>query len=285
MKKDRYNKKKIFNQLVLSKAEFFKPDIIYSVLSFDLERETLCKLKKNAKLVLFLSDSLELYPESENNLDLFDLVFSYEMRDVKALRRRGIKAFPQMGAYDEAQYFKIDNIERDIDVSLVGKMYNERKVILERLVNDLPDLKLKFYGEYAPKRKPLSYIKWLTSKKMQQAFANKNIHYTETNLIYNRSKIVLNINCLQSQSGWSSRLPEISCTGAFQIVDKNPEIEREFGDDLIMYSSYDDLLSKIRFYINNNGERERLALSTYKHVKDMTLTNNIKIVIEETEKI
>ena len=50
-------------------------------------------------------------------------------------------------------------------------------------------------------------------------------------------------------------MPEISATGSLQIVDSNPAIEEEFGDDFVIYTGYNlneikDEIDKIKKFKN-----------------------------------
>lgn len=275
-----YNSKmREYNKTVCNCINNKNYDLVYvCFLPKYLTSETIKLIKKKTKIVLHLPDTLSSAPNGSNNIELFDIVFSYENSDVNYLKKRGINAYPLMGSYDETQYYHID-CNKTIDVSFVGKMYDERVKLLKRLALELPNVAFAFYGEYAPIRKPVLFLKWLLNKRIRKAFKNKNIHYSVVNRIYNESKIVLDIHCIRSQNGWSSRLPEISATGSFQIVDNNPAIEKEFGNDFIIFKNYKDLKNKIIFYLENDEKREKIARLEHEHTKNMTRTNNISEIL------
>jgi len=280
---DKEKKMAAFNEKVIRNARSFQPNIVYSILSIDLYRETIVELKKKSKMVLLLGDSLGQYIEAESNVDLFDLIYSYEWKDINFLKGKGYRVLPQMGVCDEKLYYHIP-CEKKYDVTFVGKMYPERKEILERLIVDLQKVNFKFYGEYAPLRKPWQFLKWLMNRRARECFVNRNTSYNETNNIYNQSKIVLDIHCAQSTMGWSSRLPEISCTKTFQIVDYNPIIENEFGGNIVCYKNYIELVKLIQHYLDNPAERDEMAYRGYRHVVSMTVTNSIKRMLDDLVK-
>ena len=280
MRKDFEKKRREYNRLVLSTFDDFCPELVYcSFLPNNLLKDTIIHIKETANIIITLPDTMALKPGGEDNVELFDYVFSFEKTDIDILKSRGITAYPLMGSYDEQYYYKCD-ANKSIDVCFVGKMYPERKIILERIINDLPEVNFCFYGEYAPLRKPVLFFKWLSDKRKHHVFKNRNIPFSEVNDLYNRSKIVLNIHCGQTKNGWASRLPEISATGSLQIVDSNPAIEEEFGDDFVIYTDYDDLLKKILYYLKNDYERERVAKEEMNHVLPMTKTNSVLSVLK-----
>lgn len=276
-KKDAINKKalKMFNE--------FNPDIMYVVLGNQLTPETVTHMKQTATTVLFLSDTFEYYKEAYDIVHLYDLIYSYELTDIQLLEKENIYAKPSMGSFDEYQYFPM-SCEKDIDVSFVGKMYPERKELLNRLMVDLPNVKFSFYGEYAKLRHPILFFQWLFSKK-RRVFKNKNIHFSKTNEIYNRSKICLNVHCAQTKKGWSSRLPEILGSGAFQIVDYNEAIADEFHNCLYTYKNYEELVKSITYFLNHDEERNLIAKNGYEYViRNHSMNHRIKEILGDIDR-
>ena len=141
-----------------------------------------------------------------------------------------------------------------------------------------------FYGEYAPLRKPLQFLRWLFSNK-KKTFKNRNIHYKKVNYIYNKSKIVLNIQCNQSKKGWSSRLPEISATKAFQIVDYNSFIDERLGDSIVMFKNYDELKFLIEYFLNSYDSLEKKRDAEYEAIKEYSIVKLIDKRMEIVKKL
>ena len=101
------------------------------------------------------------------------------------------------------------------------------------------------------------------------------------NDLYNRSKIVLNIQCLQSKNGWSSRLAEISGSGAFQIVDFNQYIYEELGNNMVTYTDYKDLKNKLVHYLNNESKIIEMKQKEHECMKNYTYKNQIRYVLSK----
>lgn len=254
-----------FNVEAVTAFQEFQPDLVFVVLGTQLSQETLLFMGRSAKLVVFLSDTIAYYNDILKTIKLYDLVYTYEETDIQVLGSLGIDARLQMGMYDPRHYYPIP-LAKDIDVSFVGKMYLERVQILERLIEDLPDLRYAFYGRYVGLHEPVKYAKRLFNVKRRSAFTNKNIHYMITNQVYNRSKICLNIHCAQTKVGYSSRVPEILGTRSFQLVDHNEAITAALHGSVVTYTSYEDLLDKIRYYVEHESERAVIARAGHERV-------------------
>lgn len=80
------------------------------------------------------------------------------------------------------------------------------------------------------------------------------------NEFYNRAKIVLNINAPQLKTDFSDRLFTIALSQSFQLVDFKEKLSSLFNKgNEIAFKNLNELLSKIRFYLENSKEREKIA--------------------------
>lgn len=87
--------------------------------------------------------------------------------------------------------------------------------------------------------------------------------------VFRDSKINLNITSKTIESGISLRVLDIMFCGGFCMTNYQPEIAEFFEDgaDLVMYSSIEDLKSKVSYYLEHEQERAQIALNGYKKVK------------------
>lgn len=88
-------------------------------------------------------------------------------------------------------------------------------------------------------------------------------------LIFNESKINLNITSRTIESGIPQRVFDILACGGFCLTNYQPEIAEYFEDgrDLVMYSSMEDLQEKIAYYLTNKEERSRIARNGMQKIK------------------
>ncbi len=87
--------------------------------------------------------------------------------------------------------------------------------------------------------------------------------------IFKCSKINLNMTNKAMRSGIPLRIFDILGCGGFLISNFQPEILDYFipGEDIVLYDSIPDLLEKIRYYLEHDDERTRIAKNGYERVK------------------
>lgn len=199
-----------------------------------------------------------------------------------------------MPATGNSHIFKKMDCKKDIDIAFVGATYPEsyygnRLEIINRLIEDFPDKKIFIGGQCAPLRRPKKFIKWFFDSKKRSIFNNRDIDSYECNKIYNRSKICLNINRINTGEGWSERFGNIMFSGSFQIVNYNRFIAETFGDAVETFQSYDELREKIRYLLNNSdelGRRTEKGYLKYRNIieKQWEKFNIVEDVIRECDR-
>lgn len=88
--------------------------------------------------------------------------------------------------------------------------------------------------------------------------------------IFATSKINLNITLRSIISGIPLRVLDILGSGGFCLTNYQAEIAEYFENDksIVWYESYEDLFSKLEFYLRNDTLREKVAMNGHKIVKD-----------------
>lgn len=98
--------------------------------------------------------------------------------------------------------------------------------IMQQVVNHYPDRKIEVWGLYKPWYKGV--LRWLF-REHRDIYKNRNVSPDEVNRLYNRSRVVLNIHQEQQKDGANPRTFEILGSGAWQVCDANPYIEKMFS--------------------------------------------------------
>ena len=93
---------------------------------------------------------------------------------------------------------------------------------------------------------------------------------TEMPFVFRQSKINLNITTRSITSGLSQRIWDVLGCRGFLITNYQPEIDQFFsdGNDLVTYKSYEELIDKISYYLENNTERESIAQNGWAKVNE-----------------
>lgn len=95
-------------------------------------------------------------------------------------------------------------------------------------------------------------------KAINRGFASSLL---EMPIIFNNSKINLQITARTIETGLSQRVWDVLSAGGFLIMNYQEELFEYFepGTDLDYYGSKDELMDKICFYLHNNEIREKIA--------------------------
>lgn len=101
-------------------------------------------------------------------------------------------------------------------------------------------------------------------------------YWSQTPLIYNRSKINLNLSLKSIRTGIPLRVFDILSCGGFCMTNKQPELGLYFKDgiDLVTFDSYEDLQKKTEYYLSHEDERRNIALNGYEKVKKLHQYSN-----------
>jgi hypothetical protein len=182
------------------------------------------------------------------------------------------------------EFLTADNLfkhERDIDVIFIGALHFDKMPIIAKLKRVLGK-RLLFHGLSNIKRNIYFNLKyalpgWVTP------IAGKD-HAR----LYKRSKIGINIHNRGDYTVGSYRMFDLPANGVMQISDGGKYLEYFFdiGSEIVSYKSIDELLELIRFYLDNDSERNRIALNGFKKVLNqydinkmlLDLISNIKNV-------
>ena len=128
------------------------------------------------------------------------------------------------------------------------------------------EIDIIFIGTATPKRKDA--IKFLEKNHIKvicfgNGWKNKPIYLDELVEKYQKSKIILNFT--RGNVGFSIRNFQAIGTGSFLLSEYCLDLENLFkkGEHLDWFKTKEELLSKIKFYLNNDKKREEIAKMGY----------------------
>ena len=93
---------------------------------------------------------------------------------------------------------------------------------------------------------------------------------TEMPLIFNRSRINLNMTIKSIQTGLPLRIFDIMGCGGFCMTNYQEEITDMFdiGQDIECYGSMEELIDKCAYYLEHEDVRARIAENGYRKVSE-----------------
>ena len=148
--------------------------------------------------------------------------------------------------------------ERDIDIVFVGALHLNKMPMLAQVKRAFGK-RLKMHGLCSTKKNLYFNVRygfpgWVSP-----------IPFDEYVSLYQRAKIGINVHNRGDYTVGGYRLFELPGNGVMQISDGGEYLNDFFkvGDEVVGHGSADDLIDKIKFYLANDAERQRIALNGY----------------------
>ena len=158
----------------------------------------------------------------------------------------------------EAQLFDRD---RDIDIVFVGSMFRNKLPLLARLKRAF-GRRFRLHGRGSWKM----HVYW----NLKYGFPGwiRSIGFDEFIPLYHRTKIGINVHNRGDYTVGGYRMFELPANGVMQICDGGSFLSTfyDVGQEVVGYSNADDLIDKIRYYLQHDEEREAIARAGFRRV-------------------
>ena len=158
----------------------------------------------------------------------------------------------------EAQLFERD---RDVDLVFVGAMFRNKLPLLAK-VKKAFGRRFRLHGRGSWKM----HLYW----NARFGFPGwiRAIGFDEFIPLYHRTKIGINVHNRGDYTVGGYRMFELPANGVMQICDGGPFLDAfyDVGKEVVSYRNADDLIEKIRYYLENDAEREAIARAGFRRV-------------------
>lgn len=158
-----------------------------------------------------------------------------------------------------------DNIltnKRDVDIVFVGALHLNKIPMIVKIKKAFGN-RMRLYGLTSLKKNIYMNLKYGLLDWV------KPLPFDQYVPLYQRTKIGINIHNRGNYTVGSYRLFDLPANGVMQISDGG-EYLKEFydvGNEIVLYKNADDLIDKIKYYLNNDDERNRIALNGFLRVQ------------------
>ena len=215
-------------------------------------------LRKSVFLVLFMGDCEHyFYARDAYYAQVANLVVVYDAYSRYAFKKMGVDAISFFSSYDGTVYRPQPEVTRDISVSFVGNLHgnSSRREYLEQLRN--AGITVQTFGAGSPGGQ-------LSLEGMIDVFNRSKI-----NLSFSRT---VECNAFGSQLKLTSRatqlkgrMMETALCRSFCLTENAAGLDEVFDPEteIGVFNSIDDLPEKVRFYLENEEVRERIASQAY----------------------
>ncbi len=151
--------------------------------------------------------------------------------------------------------------ERDIDIIFIGAMHLGKMPFLAKIKKAMGK-HCRIYG--------LTNLKKNVYFNVKYGFPGwvKTIPFEQYVSLYQRARIGFNLHNRGNYSVGNARLFDLPGNGVMQISDGGQHLEAFYkvGTEVVGYQDGDDLIDKLRYYLEHDDQRQQIALSGYRRV-------------------
>ncbi|MBM3230102.1 glycosyltransferase [Candidatus Pacearchaeota archaeon] len=268
------------NQTFLKLLEKEKPDYVFMWIMFEeFYLETLEKMRAICPKTKFIEftgdDDIKFEDHTFQLFPFFDYFFITQLQYEKWYKKATKKTFFMCGA--NTHEFKPIKTSKKYDVSFVGTPKSDRAEIMRFLMNN--GIKIRVCG-----------AGWEKYPEFNEVYGGKIPTEDFTKLI-NETRINL---CLSKNYFGGphllERFFEINACKSFVLTEYCDGYYTHFkeNEDIVSFKSKKELLEKVKYYLKNEKEREKIAKKAYnKTIKsfssELLLKNAFKIIEKDKE--
>ena len=259
---------KRFNQALVKVAISFRPHVLLVVKGAYIHPEVLAEIKSESKTILVNYATDDPFNLTSSNRDVvagipyYDLYLSTKRSILSDLMGAGArKAVWLPFGYEPAIHFpeRPNSPEETArwasDVVFIGGCDRDRVHFFTPFLN-LIDIKLKLYGGH--------WDRYPELRSFWQGFAVGR----DYRLALGGSKVAVGLVRRANRDGNVMRTFEIPACGAFLLAERTDEHLELFeeGKEMVCFSSPEEMVDKIRYYLKHNEERQRITEAGYRRV-------------------
>lgn len=254
------------NHDFFKKAVAFQPKLIFIYRGTHIKPCTLIKLKRSlpdCEIFGYNNDDPFaprhhpwLWRHFMKCVPIYDLVFAYRKHNIAEYLAYGAKRVELLMPWfipDKDKPKQHDEfIPKKFDVVFIGHYENDGRIEHLRRIAESNFI----FGLFGPEWDRAPRYDWL--KKYQPVFPVRGNLYRETLL---SAKIALCFFSSLNRDKYTRRCFEIPAMGVFMLCQYSDEMAQLFEDgvDVVFFHSPDDMMDKIKYYLSNELEREKIA--------------------------
>ncbi|MBP7652337.1 glycosyltransferase [Candidatus Dependentiae bacterium] len=227
------------------------------------------KKYKELKLVLFvLDDELIFDVYSKYYAQVADAAITCDYYSVFQYEKLGVPALYYFSSYSKKEFYHED-LKKEYDVSFVGDCSkSDRMEYIDFIKKN--GIKIETFG----KKSENGFIE---KSEIREIFLKSkiNLNFTKTDIysFSNAHNVWFNDDNILSQNIRQNkgRPMEIGMTRSFCLTEYSPSIKYTFepGKEIEVFYNKNDLLNKIKFYLQNEHERNKIAENMYLKANNM----------------
>lgn len=245
-----------------------RPEYLLTVSTFTYPPEVLDRLRVDCGIRETIGWCVEgptWINDANREADLYDHYFCIHRSGITHPR---VHHLPALG-FDPAAYSRLGGEHKTWPLVFVGRQKARRVAWLE----PLKELGVAVYGP-----------EWEKTC-LAANLAASGVYGEELNLLYNRSKIVLNVSAWENDAAacLNLRILDVPACGAMLLTDYAAGIEEYLQPDreVVVAHSPEEMRDKARYYLAHDAQREKIAQAGWERVQKMeTYAEKMRRMIE-----
>jgi spore maturation protein CgeB len=265
----------LYNQTLKRYALNFKPDLMVVTKGTNIFPATLREIKEILPCIQLMNINYDdyfspspsnIFPHLDEVVSLYDWIFPSKRVNVEELRKLGggnVHYVPI--GYDPRVHFPIvpdpDEYSRYFsEVLFIGTYTPERVSFL----NALNEYRLSIWGGHWKRRMVGPFLQ----RSISRSGKNRNVGGLKLARVAASTLIGLNFFRGGNRDTHNHRTFELPACGTFTLSQRSDELYEFFeeGSEIAMFSSVEELREKVRYYLDHDREREKMALAAHERL-------------------
>lgn len=276
---------------VVGLAAVERPDLVLSLDGMEFGTDQVQQIRSlGIRTSIWFTDDPYYTDVTSTIAPLYENVFTLERNCVPFYQNLGCARVHNvsLGVYPGA--YRPRNPRREIrgDVCFIGSAYWNRVGVFHSALPLLEGRKFRISGlwwdrlpDFARWQDRIEVGRWMepleTSEQYNAHSISVNIHRSHDDETFNQN--MANITAASP----NPRTFEISACGTLQIVDEREDIAQYYtpGREIVTFSSPEDLAAKVNYYLENEEERQAIALrALHRTMRDHTFASRLHQILD-----
>jgi hypothetical protein len=263
------------NREVLKQVSEFKPDLTFYIKAYYVLPETVEASRRFGPAFAYMNDDMFLPHIStftfRDNIRLFDCILTTKSFNVPEYHAAGSPLAVYIpNAYDPEIHFPATLTAEDADhygcdVSFVGFFSPSKADALTQVAKRGDHLQLSVWGNWDRMMRVDNWPNSWRWRILRPYLRRQSVFCEAMSKAIRGSNIALGLLCREVRDLHTSRSFEIPACGGFMLAERTDEHQMYFEEDkeAVYFSSHQEMMDKIWFYLGRKSARDRIAEAGY----------------------
>jgi spore maturation protein CgeB len=260
------------NHSVVQAVREFRPDLTFYVKGYYVLPETLEETRRFGLNFAYMNDDMFIPGVATftfwENIKHMDCIVTTKSFSVREYHNAGAPLAVYMpNAYDPKIHYPAVPSPAELqayagDVAFIGNFHPWKADFLAELARYRDEFRINIWGlSWNQTRRADYWTRWGRWKRLPSCLRGKPLWCAEMGKAIQANNITLGLLLRHVRDLHTSRSFEIPACGGFMLADRTEEHRMYFEEDkeAVYFSSHEELVDKIRFYLAHEDRRQKIA--------------------------